>query len=151
MLKKNGGITLIALVITIIVLLILAGVSIAMLSGDNGLLTRSSQAASKERIAGAKDTISTLVAAVGADWYEERYTGNATVAGSDIDAYIEDKLANSTDTKIKLPATIDGCTVDSSALSSGTIKVSYGSDNDKATAEGTLSKGSLTWKWVAAE
>ena len=36
MLKNNKGITLIALVITIIVLLILAGVSIAMLTGNNG-------------------------------------------------------------------------------------------------------------------
>ena len=34
------GITLIALVITIIVLLILAGVSITMLTGGNGILTR---------------------------------------------------------------------------------------------------------------
>ena len=34
-LKKQKGITLIALVITIIVLLILAGVSIAMLTGEN--------------------------------------------------------------------------------------------------------------------
>ena len=39
-LKENKGITLIALVITIIVLLILAGVSIAMLTGQNGILTR---------------------------------------------------------------------------------------------------------------
>ena len=38
-LKKEKGITLIALVITIIVLLILAGVSIAMLTGENGILT----------------------------------------------------------------------------------------------------------------
>ena len=38
--KNQKGITLIALVITIIVLLILAGVSIAMLSGENGLLTK---------------------------------------------------------------------------------------------------------------
>lgn len=37
--KDQKGITLIALVITIIVLLILAGVTIAMLSGDNGILT----------------------------------------------------------------------------------------------------------------
>ena len=36
----NNGITLIALVITIIVLLILAGVTIAMLTGQNGILTR---------------------------------------------------------------------------------------------------------------
>lgn len=38
--KNNQGITLIALVITIIVLLILAGVSIAMLTGQNGILTQ---------------------------------------------------------------------------------------------------------------
>ena len=38
--KNTKGITLIALVITIIVLLILAGVSIAMLTGDNGILTQ---------------------------------------------------------------------------------------------------------------
>jgi len=38
--KNQKGITLIALVITIIVLLILAGVTIAMLSGENGILTR---------------------------------------------------------------------------------------------------------------
>ena len=37
-LEKAKGITLIALVITIIILLILAGVSIAMLTGPNGLL-----------------------------------------------------------------------------------------------------------------
>ena len=34
--KQNAGITLIALVITIIVLLILAGISIATLTGENG-------------------------------------------------------------------------------------------------------------------
>ena len=36
--KNNKGITLIALIVTIIVLIILAGVAIAMLSGDNGVL-----------------------------------------------------------------------------------------------------------------
>ena len=40
---NNKGITLIALVITIIVLLILAGVSIAMLTGENGILTRAEE------------------------------------------------------------------------------------------------------------
>ena len=38
--ERQKGITLIALVITIIVLLILAGVSIAMLTGDNGILNQ---------------------------------------------------------------------------------------------------------------
>ena len=41
---NQKGITLIALVITIIVLLILAGVSIAMLTGENGILTRTKEA-----------------------------------------------------------------------------------------------------------
>ena len=43
-LRKNKGITLIALVITIIVLLILAGVSIAMLTGENGILSQAQKA-----------------------------------------------------------------------------------------------------------
>ena len=43
-LKQKKGITLIALVITIIVLLILAGVSIAMLTGENGILTQAQRA-----------------------------------------------------------------------------------------------------------
>ena len=44
---KNKGITLIALVITIIVLLILAGISISMLSGDNSILSRATEAKTK--------------------------------------------------------------------------------------------------------
>ena len=45
--KEKNGITLIALVITVIVLLILAGVIIAALSGDNGILTRAKEAKEK--------------------------------------------------------------------------------------------------------
>ena len=56
---KNQGITLIALVITIIVLLILAGVSIAMLTGDNGILTQAT-AAKKENIKGKEKEQITL-------------------------------------------------------------------------------------------
>ena len=41
--NKTNGITLIALVITIIVLLILAGVSIAMLTGENRYLNSSTK------------------------------------------------------------------------------------------------------------
>ena len=45
MFKEQKGVTLIALVITIIVLLILAGVSIAFLTGENGILNKSTKAA----------------------------------------------------------------------------------------------------------
>ena len=42
--KNDLGITLIGLVVTIIVLLILAGVSIALLTGDNGIMTQAKKA-----------------------------------------------------------------------------------------------------------
>ncbi len=46
-LKGRNGITLIALVITIIVLLILAGVTIASITGENGILSKATQASQK--------------------------------------------------------------------------------------------------------
>ena len=54
-LKREKGITLIALVITIIVLLILAGVSIAMLTGDNGIITQAKLAKEKTEEAKIKE------------------------------------------------------------------------------------------------
>ena len=55
--KNQRGITLIALVITIIVLLILAGVSIAMLTGDNGLLTQSTKAVTETELAEIEERV----------------------------------------------------------------------------------------------
>ena len=53
--KAERGITLIALVITIIVLLILAGVSIATLTGQNGILTKAGDAKEQTEIASVKE------------------------------------------------------------------------------------------------
>lgn len=47
LLNNRKGITLIALVITIIVLLILAGVTIATLTGENGILKQAGKAKEK--------------------------------------------------------------------------------------------------------
>ena len=58
--KKQKGITLIALVITIIVLLILAGVSIAMLTGNNGILTQGKRAKEEQAHAAVKEGIMLL-------------------------------------------------------------------------------------------
>ncbi len=53
----NKGITLIALVITIIVLLILAGVSIATLTGDNGILTKAQTAKTETEKASEEEQV----------------------------------------------------------------------------------------------
>ena len=55
--ENQKGITLIALVITIIVLLILASVSIAMLTGDNGILTRAGDAKIETAVGAVKEQV----------------------------------------------------------------------------------------------
>ncbi len=67
MLKEQKGITLIALVITIIVLLILAGVSIAMLTGQNGILTKATTSKTETAKAEVMERINMELNAVYAD------------------------------------------------------------------------------------
>ena len=55
--KQQKGITLIALVVTIIILLILAGVSIAMLTGNNGVLTQAKSAKEKTGEKGEQERV----------------------------------------------------------------------------------------------
>lgn len=75
--SKNKGITLIALVITIIVLLILAGISISTLTGENGVLTRAGNAKEQTEIEEAKEH-----------------------AKVDISIYVTDKIAEGKSTKL---------------------------------------------------
>ena len=74
MLKTNKGITLIALVITIIVLLILAGVSIAMLTGENGILTRANDASDDSKRAEIADKVNMAIQSAYADAVVESTT-----------------------------------------------------------------------------
>lgn len=66
-LKERNGITLIALVITIIVLLILAGVSIAMLTGENGVLTKAESAKTEIENASAEEKVKLAIMGARAD------------------------------------------------------------------------------------
>ena len=68
--KGKSGITLIALIVTIIVLLILAGVSIATLTGENGILTRAQDAREKTEQA-KEDELRKLTQAEAATYLEE--------------------------------------------------------------------------------
>ena len=66
-LKQKKGITLIALVITVVVLLILAGVTIAMLTGDNGILGKATSAKAKSAEEEAREKVNLMLA----DWKME--------------------------------------------------------------------------------
>ena len=76
LIEKNNkkGITLIALVITIIVLLILAGVSISMLTGDNSLLGNAQKTGPANKIGAAKDEIGLAYNTAMQEYYQDRYT-----------------------------------------------------------------------------
>ena len=65
--EAQKGITLIALVITIIVLLILAGVSIAMLTGQNGILTQAQNAKTTTANKSAEEKVKLAVMGARAD------------------------------------------------------------------------------------
>ena len=53
--NKNKGITLIALIITILVMLILAVVSISAVVGDNGVMTRAEKIGEEQRYVTVKE------------------------------------------------------------------------------------------------
>ena len=55
--KKAKGITLISLVITIIILLILAGVTLSLTLGDNGIITQAQKAKEAQEIAAIKEDL----------------------------------------------------------------------------------------------
>lgn len=61
--KNQRGVTLIALVVTIIVLIILAGVAIAALTGENGLITRSRESKKLQIEGEVRDEITLAIAA----------------------------------------------------------------------------------------
>ena len=65
--EKNNGITLIALVITIVVLIILAGISISVILGENGLVAKAKRAAVQTEEANANDEMSMYMASLRID------------------------------------------------------------------------------------
>ena len=127
--EAQKGITLIALVITIIVLLILAGVSIAMLTGQNGILTQANNAKNATELASAKEKVE--LAVIGA--ISQTRDGTLTVGK------LRTELANYGGTvegdTFPVTATVDGksFTVDAN----GNV-TSAGSSDQKPTGQGTL-------------
>lgn len=73
-LKKENGITLVSLVVTIILLLILAGITISALSGENGLLEKAKQSGEKYAKAQAEEDIKLVLN----EWKIEKISSNKT-------------------------------------------------------------------------
>lgn len=87
--KKQRGITLIALVITIIVLLILAGVGISMLTGENGILSQAQKAKEETELSSEKEKIKLAVQSSIA-----KNTESFKITKTNLDESIEEQLGN---------------------------------------------------------
>ena len=90
---NEKGITLVALVITIIILLILAGIGIATLTGDNGLFARAKQAKEKTVEGQLREEIVMAIQDIQA---EELPKGNKVTLETLVDGQLESKLKDIT-------------------------------------------------------
>ena len=119
--KKNKGITLVALVVTIVVLLILAGVSINLVLGNNGIIAKAKDAetksaeASQNDLKGMNGLVSEMEGALAGNGSTGSGSGNGGAGGS------------GTDTKVPAEAT--------------TETAPYFPDNTFTKKEGTIDTG----------
>ena len=138
--EKNSGITLVALVITIIVLLILAGVSISLVVGDNGVLTQAQNASTKTNQASADSSIELTAISLTSDFMGDVWSDDITAQIWDnvTVAEFEKELENNGYTVIKFEccsddkATSGTEVVDANTLANGTAGTVAATDPKKA-------------------
>ena len=143
--KQEKGITLIALVITIIVLLILAGVTIALLTNDSSAPAKAAEAAKADAIAATKDDVAMTVNEELLQYYNGTYVAGQTYTGTlsgNLDTKLATVVANHTG---KSGLTVSYSTIASSTADPkvGTITISSASGTE---ATGTITAtGALSW------
>ena len=117
--ENRTGITLIALVITIVVLLILAGVSINTLFGDNGIITSATKAGNKYKMQAIKDQIEVSKT----NWELERVMDNTKTIGDFWETLEKAKLINDKEADVEL---IENNTEDGNAITKYQITTTEG-------------------------
>ena len=136
---SNKGITLIALVITIIVLLILVGIVIAALTGENGILSRATEVRAANALGEAKDKCALIAAEEAEEYYKTTYVNQTgTYSDAGLDTAIVTALNGQSSTLAEgVTATIDGAGTDA------TITLTH--TETSATVEGTITNGTIAW------
>ncbi len=132
MFKQEKGVTLVALVITIIVLLILAGVSIAMLTGDNGILTKSQSAKEESAKSEIKENVMMAINEIIMNKNDVTKTSTGTI-GEDNRAEIESSTVENICKLINANAgTTDTATA---GTTTGTLTYKYGNTSYTVTLQ----------------
>jgi flagellar basal body-associated protein FliL len=155
--RNQKGITLVALVITIIVLLILAGVSISLVVGQNGVLTRATNAVSSNKASSVKQAVSMGLSSIEMEYYTA-WTQNQAVPRTQY--YTLGKMAtelksqsytlmtsDAFTTKVEDDTTSQATTmiaVSSGSVVNTTLYIQGGSDKFKVTVK-IEPTGTITW------
>ena len=142
--RNNKGITLIALVITIIVLLILAGVSIAMLSGENSILGRSRQTVWANELGEGRDKVALEWNAAYAEYLDKYYTGKLA-SGQTLRSTFEAAIAQFSDfgkNSFKAELTTSGVKVTSKSDQTQSVEATITYDPVVA---GSANSGKISW------
>ena len=153
--KNNKGITLIALVITIIVLLILAGVSIAMLTGDNGILTQAERSKEDTSDAEIADRINMALNAEFTNLLaDEHFSGYTAPTASEAVALGTDtaiKSANGlNDAGVTYTVSDIGTTTTAGTAEGATILTISAPGTEGTTIKGSILKTTNSYKIVPA-
>ena len=138
MYKRNGnrGITLIALVITIILLLILAGVSIAMISGENSILSNATKARRNKAIGDVKEQVLLAINTAFTE-YNAKLATRELEEGKKLYDYLNDALSES-----NLKSNNNEVEYH---YNSNTVTIKYKKDN--TTIRGTLNPETGKFNW----
>lgn len=97
--SKNKGITLLALIITIIVLLMLTGVTLNIALGSNGIIEKAEKTISENDKKNAKEDIELVISELAKEYYLKDTEGNLL-------EYLAQRLASSENYKSLSNATI---------------------------------------------
>lgn len=134
--KNERGITLVALVVTIVVLLILAGITIMYVMSDNGIFGQATTAQTKSNQKAVEEAVSTALVSL----YAEVYSPTQVTAGEngslELTQLFKDNLSSSMSATGTVTATQG--TISSLRLSDGftvtykgvTYNVTYGADTE---------------------
>ena len=90
--RNTKGITLVALIVTIIVLLILAGISLNLIMGEKGITQRAVNAGKVHNISGAKEKLELQIADYAGEYYQAKYV-NRSVDANDVGTYVLGKFS----------------------------------------------------------
>ena len=85
--RKQNGISMVSLIITIIIMLILAGVALSMVMGDQSIVGQATSASDKTHAANAEETVKRA-------WASAEVAYWTTARGQDKEAFYEGNLSN---------------------------------------------------------